>query len=171
MDRGLRFALVSAFLLVAALLLETTVLEHAAIRGVKPDLALIVLVFVSVHGGAMAGQVAGFAAGLAQDALSLPPLGLNALVRTVIGFLYGKLQGSLASSSVLASVVMVFAATVLKGALLWLATSMLASEHRVTLTVGSLIELGYNSALAPLLFALLGRVRALRPVETKEAPV
>jgi rod shape-determining protein MreD len=169
MDRSLRFTLVSAALLAAALLIQTTVLEHVAIRGIKPDLALIVLVFVAVQGGAMAGQVAGFAAGLAQDLLSLSPLGLGAFVRTIIGHVYGRLQGALASSSVLASVVMVFAATVVKGALLWLVTSLLAPDHGVTLTIGSLIELAYNAALAPLLFAGLGRIRSLRAVEKKEA--
>lgn len=169
MDRTLRFVLVSSLLLVAAVLLQSTVLEHAAIRGIKPDLALIVLVFVAVQGGSMVGQTAGFAAGLVQDLLSLPPLGLNALARTAVGFLFGKLQGSLASSSVLASVVLVFAATVIKAAVLWLATSVLAPDFRVRLTAGSFIELGYNSVLAPLLFAGLGKIKALQAADKREA--
>ncbi len=168
MDRTFRFVLVSALLLAAAVILQSTALEYVAIRGVKPDLALIVLVFVAVHGGPMAGQVSGFIAGLAQDFLSLPPLGMSALVRTTIGFIYGRLQGALAAGSVLAPVLLVLLATVLKGALMWLAAGLFAPAFRLTLTTGSLIELGYNSLLAPLLFAVLGRIRALQETERKE---
>lgn len=168
MDRTVRFVLVSTLVLVIALLLQSTVLDHAAIAGVKPDLALIVLVFVAVQGGSTVGQLSGFAAGLVQDLLSLPPLGVGALVRTTIGFVYGKLQGALASSSVLASVTLVVTATVAKAALTWLVTSLLAPEFRAGLTVGSLIELGYNAVLAPLLFAGLGRIRALQAADKRE---
>jgi len=169
LDRTLRFALVSAVVLAAAVVLQSTVLEHVAIRGTKPDLALIVLVFVSVQGGVMLGQVSGFVAGLVQDFLSLPPLGMGALVRATIGFVYGRLQGAFAAGSVLAPVVLVFVATIIKGVLLWLAAGLLAPAFRVRLTAGSLIELGYNSLLAPLLFAALGRIKALQGTERKEA--
>jgi rod shape-determining protein MreD len=168
MDKSLRFMLVSSLLLAVAVVLQSTALEYVAIGGVKPDLALIVLVFVAVHGGPMAGQVSGFIAGLVQDFLSLPPLGMSALVRTTIGFVYGRLQGALAAGSVLAPVVLVLLATVMKGALLWLAASLFAPAFRLGFTVASLIELGYNSLLAPLLFAVLGRIRALRETESKE---
>ncbi len=116
----------------------------------------------------MAGQVSGFIAGLVQDFLSLPPLGMGALVRTTIGFVYGRLQGALSAGSVLAPVLLVLLATVMKGALLWLAASLLAPAFRLKFTVGSLIELGYNSLLAPLAFAALGRIKALQDTDRKE---
>jgi rod shape-determining protein MreD len=169
MDRTLRFALVSTVVLAVAVVLQSTLVEYIAFQGIKPDLALIVLVFVAVQGGPMAGQVCGFVSGLIQDFLSLPPLGLGALVRTVIGFAYGRLQGSLAGGSVFAPALLVLAASVLKGLLLWLAASLLAPAYRPSLTVGSFIELGYNALLAPLLFAALGRIRALQETERKEA--
>ncbi len=168
MDKSLRFVLISAVLLAAAVILQSTALEYVAIRGVKPDLALIVLVFVAVQGGPMAGQVSGFIAGLVQDFLSLPPLGMSALVRTTIGFIYGRLQGALSAGSVLAPMLLVLLATVMKGGLLWLAASLLAPAFRPGFTVGSLIELGYNSLLAPLVFAALGRIKALRETDRKE---
>jgi rod shape-determining protein MreD len=168
MDRTLRFVLVSAVLLAAAVILQSTALEYVAIGGVKPDLALIMLVFVAVRGGPMAGQVSGFVSGLVQDFLSLPPLGMSALVRTTIGLIYGRLQGALAAGSVLAPVLLVLLATVMKGALLWVAASLLAPAFRLRLTTGSLIELGYNSLLAPLVFAGLGRIKALQEPDRKE---
>ncbi len=169
MDRTFRFVLVSGLLLAAAVILQSTVLEYVAIGGVKPDLALIVLVFVAVHGGPMAGQVSGFIAGLVQDFLSLPPLGMNALVRTTIGLVYGRLRGALAAGSVLAPVLLVLLATVMKGVLMWLAASLFAPAFRLRLTAGSLIEAGYNSLLAPLAFAALGRIKALQEADRKEA--
>ena len=168
MDRTLRFAIVSALMLAVAVILQSTVLEYVAISGVKPDLALIVLVFVAVQGGPMVGQVSGFVAGLVQDFLSLPPLGMGALVRTTIGFVYGRLQGALAAASILAPIVLVLVATVMKGVLLWLAAALLAPAFGMRLTAGSFIELGYNSLLAPLLFGALGRIKALQAPDRKE---
>ena len=80
--------IVSLLLLGAAVLLQTTLLPFVAIRGVKPDLALIILVFVSIRKGAMTGQISGFAAGIMEDFLSLSPLGFHAFFRTCVGFFF-----------------------------------------------------------------------------------
>jgi rod shape-determining protein MreD len=171
MNRELRTILISTVLLGVAVLLQSTVLRWVALKGVKPDLALILLVFVAVRRGSMSAQTSGFLAGLLEDALSLAPLGFNALLRTVLGFFYGLLSGSIFVDPVLMPVLLVMVATLLKGLL----SSLLVVLFRVPapgfqIFAGPLwIEVGYNAVLAPFLFAPLRRLRALAPREKERA--
>jgi len=167
MDRELRTILVSTLLLGIAVILQSTVLRFAALKGVKPDLALIVMVFVAVRRGSMSAQVSGFLAGLLEDILSLAPVGFNALLRTVLGFFYGLSAGSIFVDPVLMPVLLVLVATLLKG----LASSLLVVLFAIPapgfqIFAGPLwIEVGYNAVLAPFLFAPLRRLRSLAPRE------
>jgi rod shape-determining protein MreD len=171
MNRELRTILISTVLLGVAVLLQSTVLRWVALKGVKPDLALILLVFVAVRRGSMSAQTSGFLAGLLEDALSLAPVGFNALLRTVLGFFYGLLSGSIFVDPVLMPVLLVMVATLLKGLL----SSLLVVLFRVPapgfqIFAGPLwIEVGYNAVLAPFLFAPLRRLRALAPREKERA--
>ena len=144
-------------------LLQTTVLGIVAVRGVTPDLLLILLVFLALRRGSMSGQIAGFAGGLLEDLVSLAPLGFHALVRTLVGFSAGMLHGLIRTSAI-AVPVLIFGASVVKG----LASAFLGLVFDIHPDLHLLegrfwIEAAYSAVLAPFLFALLGRVRLLRP--------
>ncbi|HVP18717.1 MAG TPA: rod shape-determining protein MreD, partial [Spirochaetia bacterium] len=64
MNRDVRVTIFTILALVVCALLQSTLLNRIAIRGVRPDLALIVLIFVSMRRGSMVGQVSGFASGI-----------------------------------------------------------------------------------------------------------
>ena len=145
-------------------LLQTTVLDIVAVRGVIPDLQLILLVFLAVRRGSMSGQIAGFAGGMLEDAVSLAPLGFHALVRTVVGFCGGLLHGLIRTSTIVVPVLMLAGAVLMKG----LASALLGLIFKVRLDTHLLesrfwIEMAYTAVLAPVLFLLLGHIRLLRP--------
>ena len=72
-----------------ALALQTT-LARFIIRGtVAIDLGLVVVVYVALSSGPVAGLLSGAAAGLAQDALSSGIIGIGGLAKTIVGFLAG----------------------------------------------------------------------------------
>jgi rod shape-determining protein MreD len=54
------------------------------------DLVLVVVVYVALTGGPVAGLVAGTLGGLVQDALSTGILGMGGLAKTVVGFVVGR---------------------------------------------------------------------------------
>ena len=144
-------------------LLQTTVLGIVAVRGVTPDLLLILLVFLALRRGSMSGQIAGFAGGLLEDLVSLAPLGFHTLVRTLVGFSSGMLHGLIRTSAI-AVPVLILGASVVKG----LASAFLGLVFDIHPDLHLLegrfwIEAAYSAVLAPFLFALLGRVRLLRP--------
>ncbi|GAA5154363.1 hypothetical protein GCM10023340_37810 [Nocardioides marinquilinus] len=86
-----------------ALLVQTTVLPHAAWHGVVPNLMLLVAVAVGLARGAQAGLVAGFALGVVLDLA--PPAdhvaGRWALALLVAGYVAGRVRQDAATPGVL----------------------------------------------------------------------
>ncbi|MGI9950877.1 rod shape-determining protein MreD [Moorellaceae bacterium AZ2] len=72
-----------------ALILEATLLEFFKIAGVKPDLLLILLLFYALEAGAGRGAAVGLAYGLLEDLYVGRLLGLNALIKMLLGYVLG----------------------------------------------------------------------------------
>jgi rod shape-determining protein MreD len=155
--------ILTILLLGAAVLLQTTVLEFVAIFDVKPDLQLILVVFLALRRGSMSGQIAGFVGGLLEDVVTLSPLGFHALVKALVGFCAGLPFGLIRASALVVPVLLVAGAALIKG----MASGLLSLVFQIPLDAHLLeerfwIETAYNVALAPPLFALLSQIRLLR---------
>ncbi len=87
---GLRLWL--ALLLV--LLVQAALAPYLEIRGVRPDLTMIVLVLVTLRRGPTTGTVMGFGIGLLQDLLAPQFLGANALAKCLVGWGVGRVSGA-----------------------------------------------------------------------------
>ena len=164
MSRDLKAFLLSSGLIALAVVLQSTLLHWIAVRGVIPDLGLIVLVFVAIRRGSMTAQLSGFVSGVVEDVLSLSPLGFHAFIRTVVGFLYGLTEGSIFVDPIFMPVILIIIATLFKAlisSLLVVFLSIPAAGFGV-FTGPLWIELGYNAVLAPFLFAALGLLKAFK---------
>ncbi len=65
-------------------------LSHLTLWGAWPDVVLLFVAYVALRRGRVAGAVAGFGAGLAMDLIVNPAtLGLNAVLKTLLGFVVG----------------------------------------------------------------------------------
>ena len=103
--------------ILVALVLQTT-LAGLVIRGTAAlDLVLIVVVYIALKAGPVPGVVAGTVAGLIQDALSNPILGIGGLAKTIVGFLAGELGTQFILTGPLPRLVMLVMATVLHTAI------------------------------------------------------
>ena len=103
--------------ILVALALQTT-LAGLVIRGTAAiDLVLIVVVYIALKAGPVPGLVAGTVAGLIQDALSNPILGIGGLAKTIVGFLAGVLGTQFILTGPLPRLVMLVLATVLHAAI------------------------------------------------------
>ena len=81
----------AAAAILGALALQTT-LSGLVVRGTAAiDLVLIVVVYIALKSGPVAGLLGGTAAGLLQDALSNPVVGIGAMAKTIVGFVAGQL--------------------------------------------------------------------------------
>ncbi|MDR1955536.1 MAG: rod shape-determining protein MreD [Treponema sp.] len=153
----------AALFALAAAMLQSTLLARLAVYRAVPDLALGIVVFMAYTHGTMTGQLTGFVSGLLLDFLSAAPLGLNALIRTVIGALAGLIKGSFFLDPLFFPVVLCAAATLSKAMLLaglhLLFTQGVPVYNLKDPTLW--IELLFNSVSGPLVFAFLRRFKTL----------
>jgi len=167
MGRDLKAIVVTFLIMAACIALQSTILGKIAILGVRPDLALIVLVFVALRRGSMTAQVSGFAAGVVEDLVSASPVGFHMLLRTLIGFLYGIFSGNVFVDPLLMPIVLSIAATIIKGIIAGLVSLLFGLQGSGFMYfAGRLwIEAGYNALAAPFLFALLNLLRVFKQAE------
>ncbi|MFI5368572.1 MAG: rod shape-determining protein MreD [Spirochaetia bacterium] len=171
MNRDFRTIVSTVVTVTICILLQSTILNKVAIRGVHPDLALIVLIFVSMRRGPMVGQVSGFATGFLEDLMNVSPLGFHSLLRTVIGYVYGVLSGNVFIDPFLMPIVLTVIATILKGILAGIVSAIfgLAASGFITFTGRLWIEVGYNGVVAPFLFALLNLFKMFKQADKEGA--
>ncbi|MDR2480220.1 MAG: rod shape-determining protein MreD [Treponema sp.] len=141
----------------AAAVLQSTLLNRLAVYRAVPDIALGIIVYSAYVNGAMTGQLSGFCCGILMDFLSAAPLGLNALVRTLIGALTGAMKGTFFLDIFFLPMALCAAATLVKALCLLLLHLLLAKAvPAYPLTAPVLwVELALNTLSAPLLFAFL----------------
>jgi rod shape-determining protein MreD len=109
-------ALASLAAIAAALALQTT-LAGLVIRGTAAlDLVLIVVVYISLMSGPVAGVLVGSLAGLIQDMLALGVLGIGGLAKTLVGFAAGLLGTQFIVTAPLPRFVVFVMATILHAA-------------------------------------------------------
>jgi rod shape-determining protein MreD len=106
-----RRLLVLAAVLVAAVLVQSTVLAEVRLAGVRPDLLVLAVVSVAVATDAVTGAAFGFTAGLVADLLFDLPVGVSALVYTAAGFAVGGVRVYLTSHRPLVHMVLVGSAS------------------------------------------------------------
>ncbi|MBN1697827.1 MAG: rod shape-determining protein MreD [Spirochaetales bacterium] len=171
MGEKLKIVVVTLIILLSALILQSTLLNYIAINGVKPDLSLIILVFISYRRGSVVGEVSGFFAGLFEDFITITPLGFSSIVKTILGFLYGLLQGNIVIDVVFIPILFVVAATVIKGFLIWMIALVFSLSQYATsfFHFNTLIELVYNAILGPFIFALLKLIRIFKEEDKEKA--
>lgn len=122
----------------------------------KPDLALILIVFIGFRASSLEGMVYGFAGGLLQDIVSVGPIGQNALVYLNIGFIVGFFKNKIYAHSVWAPIVLILCASVFKSLANFIISALFSDigVSLVHLRNSIFIETAFNAILAPLFFPL-----------------
>jgi rod shape-determining protein MreD len=78
---------------------QVTVLEHASVAGIRPDLCLIAACLIGLFGGPTEGAVMGAWLGFEQDLFSAEQIWVNMMAKTAIGLAAGLVGRSLASKT------------------------------------------------------------------------
>jgi len=88
------FRIHAIIVLLAAVVLQVSFGYFISIRGVRPDLVFIAVYGMSIAGGEGRGMLYGAVGGLIEDCLSGGFIGLMLSGYAIIGFLAGRLAGS-----------------------------------------------------------------------------
>ena len=172
------FRLIAAttFIAVMASFLSSTLLSWVEVGGVKPDLALVIIALIAVRRGSMPGEIAGFASGLVADMISVGPLGLTAMTRTVVGYAVGRMAGLVTLDWLLLPTIVAIAATVLKAftvTVLALVVPWISGIYGVGalgFLRSFLIEAAFNGVVAPALYVLVSLLPWIRGRSPRQPP-
>lgn len=148
-------------IIVAALLIQLTLINLFTIQGLKPDLILLVVIVFSLLQGAEEGTIFGFASGLLQDIFSTGLLGVNALVKTIIGFICGILKVRIFAEHILFIIpVITFIVSIGQSILIFLVLHAFGVEYSLvwSLKQVALPEALYNSLLSPFIFLAVKKI-------------
>ncbi len=83
------YAILTLVIFIGSMVLQTSVFPKIPIGGMKPDLVVIMVVYLGLVKGPETGSLSGFVFGLLFDTVSGTALGINALAKTIIGFFCG----------------------------------------------------------------------------------
>jgi rod shape-determining protein MreD len=159
-------------ILLIGILLQTTIMPDVRLRGVCPDLMLLIVICAALAGGAEQGAVVGFAAGLLTD-LFLPttPFGLSALAYCLTGFAVGALRGSMLREGWLTAPLIAFAGSA-AGVVLFVVSGVMVGQSQLTLGGPSVLAKtaalvgAMNAVLAVPASRIVARATAGAPAST-----
>ncbi len=156
----MRRFLTLAAVIVAALLLQTTVFADVRLLGARPELMYLITIVFALLEGPSSGAVAGFAGGMAEDFLLNQPKGITALTLTLLGYTIGLLRQYIVSPSPVVPVLVVAGGT-FGGVLFYGLVSFLLGQFDTTalyLFRVAALSAVYNAILTPLVYPLLRRL-------------
>ena len=108
-------ALRIAPLVFVAAVIQVTTLAGSRLLWAEPDLLLVTIVCVALLAGSVPGAVAGFAAGLLVDVMTLGTLGVTSIVLTLAGYWAGRYGETTGRGRRYAPVIAAFAISLLAG--------------------------------------------------------
>jgi rod shape-determining protein MreD len=146
--------------IVAALVLQSTVFAQITLLKARPDLMYLLTVLVALLEGPASGAVLGFAGGMAEDFLINAPKGITALSLTLLGYAVGMVRQYIVSPSAWVPVIMVAAGTavgLMFNGLVKFLLGQLETGWAYQLQIALLAGL-YNAILTPFVFPLVRRL-------------
>jgi rod shape-determining protein MreD len=146
--------------ILAALLLQTTVLAEIRLLGARPELIYLVTIVFAMLEGPPSGAVTGFVGGMAQDFLLNQPKGITALTLTLLGYTIGLLRQYIVSPSSLLPIFLVAVGTFI-GVVFYGVVSFLLGQLDtpwIYLIRVAALSAAYNAILTPIAFPILRRL-------------
>lgn len=135
---------------IGALLIQTTVLSRMRVFGVMPDFMLLIAVAGGITAGPTRGATLGFSSGILIDFFLPTPLGLSALVFTLVGYGVGVANTGVLRSAWYIPVLTAAGASV-AGVVLYALIGSVLGEHMINghlATIAIVVGLS-NAVLAP----------------------
>jgi rod shape-determining protein MreD len=122
-----------------SLVFQSTLFSFFQIRGVRPDLLIILVIFVALFRGPIEGGKAGFLAGLLEDLVVGQFIGMNAFIKMFVGVIVGLFEKRVYRENLLIPTAMVFIGTFIEGILFILLFNSFGPDIRWTEGLYSLV--------------------------------
>ncbi len=159
---GFSKILSGAGILFLLILFQSFLSEMVSIMGIRFDLAIIILVYLSLTQGPTYGVIFGFLIGLLLDVFTPQTLGWGALVKCLIGFAVGSFKDKLYLESLYSKGGVIFFALISNDLLYYIFTQGVNGSTFRTWTNYTLPSAFYTALVGMLIFFGLSRVHLKR---------
>ena len=141
-------------------LLQINFFSWFTIAGIKPNLFIILVLFIGLYAGKKYGAILGAIFGLGLDLLSSNVIGQTAVILGIIGFAGGYLDKDFSKDSKITVILMVIAATAIYEIFIYTYRAIMLSLHVEIwpFTKILMIEIIYNGILAIILYPLMQKL-------------
>lgn len=148
--------------MIATIIIQSTLLPLVAIKGVCPDMLLVVVVSYALLSGKEQGVGMGFFAGLLQDLAFGSIFGINTLSKLATGYICGLAERKVFKEHVLLPVAATAVATVFNGLVMFVVLLMLGYKVDIGAAImNNIVPLvGYNVIIAIPVHHLVYRLTA-----------
>lgn len=168
MDARVRVPLV----VVTVLLVQLAVLTRVRVFGVMPEVMLLLAIAGGMSGGPTTGAVLGFGSGMALDLFLQTPMGLSALVFSLVGYVVGLVQATILRTAWWIPMLTAFVASVAGVTLFAVVGEVVGGDNMVTarlVLIAAVVGVA-NALLAPAVFRLVQWAMAHQPASGALAP-
>jgi len=147
--------LYAVFLLFILIIFQSFFSEVVTIKGIRLDLAVLILVYIGLTKGPVQGVIFGFLIGLLLDVFTPQRLGLGALIKSLIGFTVGNFKDNLFLESSYSKGAIIFLSVILNDLLYHLLSEGVTLFTFHTILYYSLPSALYTCGVGVLLFVVL----------------
>ncbi len=142
--------------MLAALIIQGSMLTFLNLGGKQPDLLLIVVICFSILWGSRTGAFIGFAGGFLQDILFGRSLGIFALTKMLAGYLSGFTEKNIYKDFVIGPMVIVFVLTFLHEGLLFILSKEVYQQSLGSVFTQLIVPKAlYNFCLTPFIYLFI----------------
>ena len=133
----------NALLILLGVLLQTSWVNSLAIWDVRPDVVLLIVVFIGITRGQIEATAFGFASGFLLDVYDTESMGLNSLANSVIGFAVAHSRPGIVAEDFRVQALLLFLASLLHD-LVYFTMHSIASPLAIP---GLLLRYGLGAAI------------------------
>jgi len=143
-------------IIVVGLLQSSNLLASLSIGSVKPDIVLILIIYLSLNYNLLLSETVGFISGIIEDILSKSLLGINGLILTLISFSLNRFKTKIYTEKIFSAIVVVFITSIIKGILYFLLILLFVGDiNTYNFFIKIMIpESLYNSVLVIIIFPI-----------------
>ena len=121
--------------------LQSNFFNWFTIAGIKPNLFILLILFIGLFGGKTLGTIYGVAIGLIIDLLLRNQIGITAISLGIVGFLSGIFDKNFSKDSRITIMIMTFAVTIISELISYLANYFIFS---INFEIMAFIKIQFN---------------------------